>query len=253
VSVGEESLYVSSGADNVAIGVSALRSNGTAKDNVAVGRDALTAATADGNIAVGYKAGANLTSGGFNIDIGHPGVAGEAQTTRIGADPASRNAQQRAFITGIYGVSITGGSTVLINSSGQLGTIVSSGRFKKDVADMGDSSSHLLDLRPVTFHYKADPTQARQYGLIAEEVAKVYPDLVVRNDKGEIDSVQYHELAPMLLNELQKQHREIEALRKERERDVAMLDEMRAMLKEQAAVLTRLQATPAESVRVAAR
>ncbi|HEY6941730.1 tail fiber domain-containing protein [Dokdonella sp.] len=253
VSVGVESLYSSNGTDNVAIGASALHSNGTAKGNVAVGRNALVSATGDRNIAIGYNAGASLTTGGDNIDIGHPGVAGEAQTIRIGYDPSLRNAQQRTFVTGIYGVSITGGSTVLINASGQLGTVVSSARFKKDVAEMGDASSRLMDLRPVTFHYKADPTQARQYGLIAEEVAKVYPDLVVRNGKGEVDSVAYHELAPMLLNELQKQHREIDALRKERERDVAMLDQMRAMLKEQAAVLTRLQAAPADSVRVAAR
>jgi hypothetical protein len=254
VGVGSGSLHdLTSGYDNTAIGHGALQAATAGNGSVAIGSGALSAATGSGNIGVGSNAGSAITTGASNIDIGHPGVAGDSQTIRIGKTGGSRDAQTRAFVAGIYGATITGGATVLIDSSGQLGTVVSSGRFKKDVADMGDSSSRLMELRPVTFHYKADPSQARQYGLIAEEVAKVYPDLVVRNENGEIDSVAYHELAPMLLNELQKQHREIEALRKARERDVALLGEMRAMLKEQAAVLTRLQATPAESLRVAAR
>ncbi len=260
VSIGAMSLFSGHGADNVAVGVDSLYSGGGAGRNVAIGRRALNSASEGNNIAVGYEAGLNLTTGSYNIHVGNRGLAADTRTIRIGGLPSSRIVQNRAFIAGIYGTTVLGGSAVVIDSNGQLGTIVSSGRFKSDVADMGDASSRLLDLRPVTFHYKTDSTQTRQFGLIAEEVAKVYPDLVVRNDKGEIDSVQYHELAPMLLNELQKQHNtlkaqqeEIDMLRNARARDVAMLNEMAALLKEQGAVLTRLQARPGQSVRVASR
>lgn len=269
-SVGAQSLYLKGGDNNVAVGAGALYVNTDGNENVGVGAESLSTSRAsrnvgigygalrnvsDGdNIALGHLAGSNLTTGSYNIAIGNPGVAGEAQTIRIGntsvLDP---NRQMRAFVGGIYGATISSGATVLINSSGQIGTVVSSSRFKKDVADMGDASSRLLKLRPVTFRYKTDETQTQQYGLIAEEVAKIYPDLVVRNQGGEIDSVQYHELAPMLLNELQKQHLEIEALRQERAQDLVQLKELRRLLQKQAAAFAIFQTRLGEADRVASR
>jgi trimeric autotransporter adhesin len=125
-------------------------------------------------------------------------VATESQTLRLGGD------QTRAFIAGVAGVPVTG-SPVLIDSSGQLGILASSARYKDDIEPMGARSQKVHHLRPVTFHYKQDPERARQYGLIDEEVAEAYPELVTRGTDGEIESMQYHELIPMLLNEVQHQ------------------------------------------------
>jgi Chaperone of endosialidase len=141
---------------------------------------------------------------------------------------------------------------VLINARGQLGTVVSSARYKRDIQDMGVNSRGLLKLRPVTFRYKQDPQGARQYGLTAEEVAKVYPELVTRGTDGELESVQYHKLIPMLLNELQRQQQQIEVQSQEiAELSVqntslrAMLGRMQAREEEQreqrVAVATRLE------------
>jgi Chaperone of endosialidase len=114
--------------------------------------------------------------------------------------------QTKAFVAGIYNVPLTG-NPVVVTSSGQLGVqAVSSERFKTAIAPMGSNSAKLGQLRPVTFHLKTDPKGTLQYGLIAEEVAKVYPELVIRGEKGRIDGVRYDELAPMLLNEMQQQH-----------------------------------------------
>src|SRR5262249_15591370 len=105
------------------------------------------------------------------------------------------------------------GAQVTINSNGQLGIVMSSARYKRDIHEMGQSSQGLYSLRPVTFRYKQDPQGQRQYGLIAEEVAKVYPELVTKGADGKVESVQYHELIPMLLNEVQHQQQEIAALK----------------------------------------
>jgi polyhydroxyalkanoate synthesis regulator phasin len=100
---------------------------------------------------------------------------------------------------------------VFINSDGQLGTLPYSARYKRDIRDMREGSEGLYQLRPVTFRYKRDPQGQRQYGLIAEEVAKVYPELVTKGADGKVESVQYHELIPMLLNEVQHQQQKLEA------------------------------------------
>jgi hypothetical protein len=113
------------------------------------------------------------------------------------------------FIAGISGKSVTGGAAVMINASGQLGTIVSSRRFKQDIEDIGDRSSGLMRLRPVAFHYKKFPNDPLEYGLIAEEVAEVYPDLVLRDKDGQIETVQYHKVNALLLNEVQTQNRDL--------------------------------------------
>jgi hypothetical protein len=119
------------------------------------------------------------------------------------------SAQTRTFVAGVNGVTVGGGTTVLINADGQLGTVVSSARYKRDIQNMGARSQNLLRLRPVTFRYKTDPQAEQQYGLIAEEVAQVYPELVTKGADGQVQSVQYHQMIPMLLNELQHQQREI--------------------------------------------
>jgi hypothetical protein len=180
-----------------------LVANKTGNYNTASGTDALFSNTSgSSNIAAGYKAGYNLTTGSNNIDIGTLGVAAESGTIRIG----TTSTQTAAYIAGIYGTTVTG-SAVYVTSSGQLGILASSERFKTAIAPMGSNSEKLQQLRPVTFQLKTDPGGTVQYGLIAEEVAKVYPELVIRDQNGRIDGVRYEELAPMLLNEAQKQQR----------------------------------------------
>ena len=125
-------------------------------------------------------------------------AATDANTIRLG----TQGTQKATYIAGISGTAMNG-ADVVVSSSGQLGVLTSSARFKRDIQPLDERSRGLWQLRPVTFRYKQDPQGERQYGLIAEEVAKVYPELVVRGDKGEIESVQYRELIPLMLNEMQ--------------------------------------------------
>jgi hypothetical protein len=202
--IGTNALYsYSTGGNNTAAGMNALYSNTTGSQNTASGFAALqNSTTGNGNIGVGFQAGLDLTTGSHNIDIGNKGVAAESGTVRIG----TKSTQTATYIAGIYNNSLSG-LPVVVTSTGQLGVEAkSSERFKTAIAPMGSDSSKLAQLRAVTFHYKANPHGALQYGLIAEEVAKVYPELVIRNEKGTIDGVRYDELAPMLLNEMQQQH-----------------------------------------------
>jgi len=201
------------GNNNTASGLSALQGNTTGAGNTASGVGALQSNTSGfANIAVGFHAGANLTTGSDNIDIGNLGVAAESGVIRIG----TAGTHAATFIAGIRGVA-TGSATgipVLIDANGQLGTASSSRRVKDDIADMGEASRVLMNLRPVTFHYKADKGpkgRTLQYGLVAEEVAKVAPGLVARSAGGRIETVYYQFLTPMLLNEYQKQQRTVEA------------------------------------------
>jgi hypothetical protein len=198
-----------SGTNNVAVGASALSSITNASDNVAIGYGALSQSTGGScNIAVGENAGANLTgSEQGNIDIGNVGVAGDSGTIRIGQPGIFACNQASTFIAGIYGVNE--GGTILpvyINSDGQLGTASSSRRFKKEIKSMDQASEAILSLKPVTFHYKSDNTNRPEFGLIAEEVAQVNPDLVVRDKNGEIYTVRYDAVNAMLLNEFLKEH-----------------------------------------------
>jgi len=181
--------------------VQALYGNKTGNFNTASGTDALYSnTTGSTNIAEGYKAAYALTTGSNNIDIGNQGVAAESGAIRIG----TTSTQTATYIAGIYNVALSG-NTVVVTSTGQLGVAaVSSERFKTGIAPMASTSQKLEQLRPVTFHLKTDPKGALQYGLIAEEVAKVYPELAIRDSTGRIDGVRYDELAPMLLNEVQK-------------------------------------------------
>jgi Chaperone of endosialidase len=203
--VGAGTLFFNNAHQNTAIGAGALLKNVTGHGNTANGTSALLNNTSgDENIALGNNAGSFLTTGNFNIDIGNSGLPGEANTMRIGS-----NQQTRTFIAGIRGVT-TGNANaipVLIDSLGQLGTASSSRRFKKEIKPMEKASEAILALEPVTFEYKNDKTNTPQYGLIAEQVADIDPDLVVRDDNGEIYTVRYDAVNVMLLNEFLKERR----------------------------------------------
>jgi hypothetical protein len=199
----------SSGYHNLAAGFEALYNNTMGFYNTAVGYHALyNNTTGADNIGLGAFAGYQLTTGHHNIDVANQGVAGESSTIRIGTS----GTHTKAFIAGISGVTTGGaGVAVVVDANGQLGTGISSRRYKFDIAAMGSSTDDLMRLRPVTFRYLAHGENAPlQYGLIAEEVAEVYPELVARNKDGEVETVMYQFLAPMLLNEVQKQHQRIE-------------------------------------------
>jgi hypothetical protein len=202
---GAQALYHNTtGSNNTANGYNALFNNTTLGNNTAEGFQALLNNTGANNIGLGVNAGSNLTTGGHNIDIGNSGVAAESATIRIGAA-----AQTRAFVAGIRGVTTANANAVpvVIDSAGQLGTMSSSKRFKKEIKPMDQTSEAILGLKPVTFQYRSDSTGTAQFGLIAGEVAKVNPDLVVRDQNGEIYTVRYEAVNAMLLNEFLKEHR----------------------------------------------
>jgi hypothetical protein len=213
------------GSRNTAVGYSPLGSNTTGGHNVAYGNSALgndNNTIGERNIAFGYSAAYNLTAGNNNVDIGNVGVAAESNTIRIGsqvpavsADGSTQPAHKATFIAGIRGRT-TGNANaipVLIDSAGQLGTTSSSRRFKKEIKPMDQTSEAILGLRPVTFHYKSDSEGTPQFGLIAEEVAQVNPDLVVRDENGEIYTVRYEAVNAMLLNEFLKEHHQLQDLK----------------------------------------
>jgi hypothetical protein len=209
--------YNTTGFQNTAVGTNALQGNTTGNSNTASGVNALlNSTTGSNNIAIGYQAGSNVTNTSNNIHIGSQGASGDSGIIRIGGNTALGDpvAQTSFFVAGVRGVT-TGNNNavpVMIDSNGQLGTVSSSRRFKEDIHDMDTASSGLLRLRPVTFRYQkpfADGSKPIQYGLIAEEVAEVYPDLVARSADGQIETVKYQVLDSMLLNELQKDHQQV--------------------------------------------
>ena len=204
--VGNGALWANStGSGNTAIGNFALSAYQTGNGNVAVGPHALqNNSSGSENIALGDSAGASIT-GYNNIDIGNSGQPGENDTIRIGAS------QTKTYIAGIYNVTTGAASIpVLIDAAGQVGTMSSSRRFKKEIKQMDETSDAILALKPVTFHYKSDATNTPQFGLIAEDVAEVNPDLVVRDKNGDIYTVRYEAVNAMLLNEFLKEHRKVE-------------------------------------------
>jgi hypothetical protein len=207
------------GTYNTANGYGALNSNTTGLGNTVNGAGALFHNTTGRlNIVLGAAAGQNLTTGSNNIDISNPGVAAESNIIRIGNEVAFTDlvgivhpAQTKTFIAGIHGATASGAVTVYVNSSGQVGTLPSSARFKHDIQSMDKASEVILALKPVTFHYKAeiDPKGIPQFGLVAEEVEKVNPDLVVRDKEGKPYSVRYEQVNAMLLNEFLKDHKKV--------------------------------------------
>jgi len=230
------------GSGNTAIGSQALQANTSGNSNTAIGRLALASTTSgDHNIALGQNAGQNITTGGENIDIGNTGFTGDNDKIRIG------DIQSDAFIAGLAHISpsatsiagirgtVVTGAGVLVSASGQLGVMGSSQRFKDDIKPMDKASEAILALKPVTFHYKKtiDPQRSPQFGLVAEDVAKVNPDLVARDDQGKVYTVRYDAVNAMLLNEFLKEHRTVQEQQKE-------IDALRSELKEQRALIQKV-------------
>ena len=228
--VGADALHGNTtGQENTGMGFRALSDNSTGSRNTAVGRSALLHSTGTKNIGIGWQAGVTLHTGNNNIYIGNQGNGDEFQTIRIGT------AQGQTFIAGIGTVPVSGAIVMVDSGTGQLGIgPPSSARYKQDIETMGNRSSGMLQLRPVTFTYRGEASGTAHYGLVAEEVAAVYPELVIRSATGEVQTVKYHELIPMLLNELQHEHqalqREHQALEQQRA-EVGMLRQELAELR----------------------
>jgi hypothetical protein len=239
-----------SGDRNTATGLSALSGNATGNDNTATGHEALhfnlsggnTAmgsgalsenTTGSNNTALGFNAGDNL-SGDNNIDIGSgvQGVAGESNTIRIGNTDITDT-----FIRGISGATASGGVAVFVNGNGKLGTMTSSARFKEEIKPMDKASEVILALKPVAFRYKKeiDPQGIPQFGLVAEEVERVNPDLVIRDAKGRPYTVRYEQVNAMLLNEFLKEHSKVKKLE-------AALDAVNKRLNEQEGRIQKVSA-----------
>jgi Chaperone of endosialidase len=212
------------GDDNTASGRLALSVNVTGFGNTAVGRSALLNSTGNKNIGIGYRAGSTLTSGHNNIYIGNLGAENESQTIRIGT------AQTQTFIAGINAAGVSDATVMVDTVTGQLGIVTSSARYKQDIAPMGTRSEKVLDLQPVTFAYKDDPKGTTHYGLIAEQVAAVYPELVTHTATGEVQTVKYQELIPMLLNELRRQRQALHSQQQIFQRQQQELADLRALV-----------------------
>ena len=233
--IGDDTLlFNTTGGFNTALGTSALYNNATASNNTAVGSNALLGnTTGSSNIALGASAGSALTTGRNNIDIGNVGNAGESGKIRIGTS----GTQKATFIAGISGVTVPGGVGVLIGTDGKLGTVVSSARFKEEIQSMDKRSEAILYLRPVTFRYQKelDPDAIPQFGLVAEEVAQVDPDLVARDQSGQPYSVRYEAVNVMLLNEFLKERNKVRELE-------AALDAVNKRVEEQDAKIREVSA-----------
>jgi hypothetical protein len=232
--IGSQALASNTAYDNTAIGFKALTNNGGGNFNTAIGNYALQNNTGSYNIgigwdtlgsntsgntntALGYGAGFTNTTGTGNIALG--AWAGKGVTTGLnvmclGYGVLGANVDNSTWISNVWGVTTQSGNTapVVVSEGGQLGVVASSERFKKDIAGMKDASSVLLALRPVTFHYKSDAKDTPQFGLIAEEVAKVNPALVLRDQEGKPFTVRYDAVNAMLLNEFLKEHQKVEKL-----------------------------------------
>ncbi len=210
IAIGQFAMQNSTGATtNVAIGQFAMQ-NSTGINNVAIGTNALRHnLTGSNNLAIGPSgAGSAFTAGeSNNIDIGNAGIAGDQSIIRIG----TQGSHTGCFVAGIFTGPSTGGTPVYINSSGQLGTTPSSTRYKKDIVDLDSQHDQMLKLRPVSFHYKNDAQHHKQFGLIAEEVNEIYPEIVVRDEAGEIYSVNYMALIPLLLKQIQELEMQVQS------------------------------------------
>lgn len=205
------------GVYNTAIGAAAMDSNTSGANNVALGFGALGGnTTGQNNLALGYNAGSSIATGFHNIAIGNSGTSTDSNTIRIGTTPT----HHRAFVAGIRGVTTANNNAVpvVIDSSGQLGTVSSSARYKEEIEDLGETSARIQALRPVKFRYSKPYDNGEkpiQFGLIAEEVAAAFPELAVYNDEGQPETVKYQDLTPLLLNEVQKLRAEKDELKQE--------------------------------------
>jgi hypothetical protein len=233
------------GGGNTADGGFALYDNTTGGANTADGYDALYNATGSYNTALGNSAGFNINSGTNNIDIANAGTFNDDGIIRIG------DGQAQTFIAGIENATVSGGAAVYVLTNGQLGIEKSSRLYKQDIKEMGDSSDVLLSLKPVSFKYKPqiDPKGLPQYGLVAEDVEKACPALVVHEKDGKPYTVRYEAVNAMLLNEFLKQHRKMQ----DQQTDIAVLQSavaqqqheisnLTASLKDQASLLQKVSA-----------
>ena len=211
--IGAGALYSNTGGGNTASGFTALEDNTTGSANVAYGVEALANNTiGNNNTAIGALALANNTNGNYNIALGVDaggGVTTANNVICIGAGIAGLDVNNTCYIGNIFGVTSIGSAGVFVNGDGKLGTATSSQRFKQEIKPMGNASESLLALKPVSFRYKKeiDPEGKPQFGLVAEDVEKVNPDLVVRDKEGKLYSVRYDQVNAMLLNEFLKEHR----------------------------------------------
>ena len=243
-------LLNTTGDNNTAVGTDALVHNDSGTSNVAIGDEALdNNVSGFHNVVVGGgAAGFNIVAGSSNIYIGYGvsanGPFDESNTIRIkDSAPSAGGANSQVFVAGIDGSTVGAvNSPVLVNPSGQLGTVVSSARFKKDIDPMGRTSEAIFSLRPVTFHYKGDTTNTRQFGLIAEEVAKVNPALILLDKQGKPYSVRYEHINAMLLNEFLKEHKKVEELQATVAQQQKGMEVLTAQLKEQAAQIQKVSA-----------
>jgi hypothetical protein len=235
-------LFNTTGNQNTGTGYFAVYQNTTGNNNTGHGYSALlNNTTGVGNIALGSFAGSNLTTGDNNIDIGNQGVADEANTIRVG----TQGTQTKTFIAGISGAGVMG-VAVKINAAGQLGTAPSSGRFKTEIKPMDKASEAILALKPVSFRYKReiDPDSTPQFGLVAEDVEKVNPDLVARDAEGKIYTVRYDAVNAMLLNEFLKEHRKNEEQERSIARQQKQIEALTAGLQKVSAQLEVSKAAP---------
>ena len=231
--IGHAALADGNGNDNTAVGVNALVSN-AGNNNVAIGFAALEKNTTGcRNISVGSAAGRILTTGDDNIDIGNQGLPHDSNVIRIG----TVGTQTNAFIAGISGATVPAGVPVIVDTTGHLGTTTSSARYKEEIKPMDKASEAILALKPVTFHYKKelDPSSIPQFGLVAEEVEKVNPDLVARDEQGKAYIVRYEAVNAMLLNEFLKEHRTVQEQQME-------IDALKSELKEQRSLIQKVSA-----------
>jgi len=277
VAIGDDALHFSTTASfNMGIGTNALKANRTGNDNTATGWSALTRnstgfgntangsnalvanTTGERNTAIGFKSLENNTTGSFSVAFGAgagSGVITANDVICIGRAVAGADVNGTCFIGNIRGMQTQNANAlpVLIDGAGQLGTASSSQRFKHDIKPMGKASEGILALEPVTFHYKSDSANIPQFGLIAEEVEKVNPDLVVRDENGEIYTVRYEAVNAMLLNEFLKEHSKneergtiITQQRKDFEAAIAQqqreIEALTATVKQQAAQIQKVSA-----------
>jgi Chaperone of endosialidase len=227
------------GGFNTAIGYQALPGNTTGSFNTAAGNNSLFVnTTGQHNTAIGLQALSQNTTGSLNTALGIS--AGSGVTTAdnvIAIGTSGENVANTCYIGNIFGVTSAGATAVYVNSLGKLGTVVSSRRFKDEIKPMDKASEAILALKPVSFRYKQeiDPARSPQFGLVAEDVEKVNPDLVVRDAEGKVNTVRYEAVNAMLLNEFLKEHRTVQGQQKE-------IDALKAELKEQAAQIQKVSA-----------
>jgi Chaperone of endosialidase len=225
------------GSNNTAIGFGALVGNTTGSFNTAIGGDfPLLSNSGSSNTAIGDGALQGNTTGSFNTALGYgAGINVSTANNVICIGTAGNNVDNSCFIGQIFGATSANGVGVLVNSNGRLGTMTSSERFKRDIKPMEKTSEALFGLKPVTFRYKkeVDPAGTSQFGLVAEDVEQVNPDLVARDEEGKPYSVRYEQVNAMLLNEFLKEHRKVQRLE-------AALEAVNARFKEQDAKIQKV-------------